>query len=373
MPEQRPDLVVGRLRRRLCLAVLVITCTTHFGIALPLLLANPEIYSSLARQRLAFAILVAVLVVAGARILRDRPLGWSRWVMVAAVFIASALATTGIPPADLVAEEEWSYGVIGWFLLLLTVEHSATTAAILLGLYTFVSFAQLVLVGQPHLIVDLVVVSTIVLGCELPVLAAAITLKRVASTALAAAADAERTGTADAIAEHLHADRRSRYADLGTTCIPLLTELAAGTADLADDRVRAAYAVAAARTRRLIVEHDDVEDPLTHELRACLDLAERNGVAVYLGTHGDRPTPPLRVRRALTEPVVRLMATAVSQARVTVLGTPTAVTVSVIADVGPEEPTGGQPSPDAGQEGIIVTWLADGPRVWLEATWQAEN
>ncbi|WP_158843688.1 hypothetical protein [Saccharothrix deserti] len=372
MTEQGRDLVVDRLRRGLRLATLAIAVTTQFAFALPLLVANQEIYLSPAREALAFAILTAVAIAAGVRVLRDRPLGRSRWIMVAAVFTASVLATTGIPAAELMSEAEWSYGVIGWFGLLLLVDHSAVAPAVFLGAHTVVGFAQLILVGQHREVADLVVVTAVVLGCELPVLAAAMALRRLAVTASAAAGRAERVRTADAIAEHLHSDRRSRYADLATTTVPLLTDLTTGSADLGDERVRNAYAVAAARLRRLFAEHDEVVDPLLHELRACVDLAERNGVVVYLGTCGDRPTPPPAVRRALTEPALRIMATATSEARVTVLGSPAGVAVSVVART--DEVVVNEPEPVAADDtGVTVTRLVDGANVWVEATWRTTD
>jgi hypothetical protein len=218
--------------------------------------------------------------------------------------------------------------------------------------------------------VTLVVVTAVVVGCEMSVLVAAMALRGLAARSAAAAERVARLRTADAIAEQLHADRRARYADLATSTVPLLTDLKTGAADLSDDRVRSRYAVAAARLRRLFAEHDEVVDPLVHELRACLDLAERNGIAVYLGTCGEHPTPPLAARRALTEPVLRALADAGTRARVTVLGSADGVTVSVVADARevPEpdpEPTGG--------DGVTVTRLVDGKEVWVEATWQART
>ena len=357
--------VAGNVFRGLRLATLAITVGTLFGLALPLLLANPDVDRSLTQQVLAFAILTAVAAVAGAQVVRDRPLGRVRWVLVVAVFTASVLATTGIPAAELMSEAEWSYGVIGWFGLLVLVDHSAAAAAVFLGVHTAGSFTQLVVAGQGADAADLVVVTAIVLGCEMSVLAAAMALRSLSDTAATALRRAESTRTADAIAEQLHTDRRSRYADLATTTVPLLAELKTGAADLADDRVLAGYAVAAARLRRLFAEHDEAVDPLLHELRACLDVAERNGVPVYLGTCGEYPTPPLAARRALTEPVLRALAATRSPARVTVLGSPDGVTVSVLADAVAEEPPGGA--------GVTVTRMVDGPRVWVEATWQART
>ncbi|MEU4641549.1 hypothetical protein [Micromonospora sp. NPDC023814] len=374
MAEPVPYLMAGKLLRGLRLATLAIAVTTLFGFALPLLVTSSETYSSLTRQALAFAILTVVAVVAGVRILRDEPLGRPRWVLVVAVIAAAALATTGIPAAELMSEEEWSYGVIGWFGLLLLVDRSVVAAAIFLGGYTVASLAQLALVGQRHETADMVVVTAIMLGCELPVLAGAMALRGLVATSSAAAAGAERVRTAEAIAEHLHADRRSRCADLTAMSIPLLADLANGSADLGDERVRSAYAVAAARLRRLFAEHDEAADPLLHELRACLDLAERNGVAIYFGACGAWPTPPLAVRRALTDPALRIMAYATSEARVTVRGSAASVTVSVLADLWVGEPAGIDPLGGAAvHRGVTVTRLVDGPKVWVEATWRPQG
>ncbi|MEE6261534.1 hypothetical protein [Plantactinospora sonchi] len=374
MGEPTSYVMASRLMRGLRLATLAITVAVLFGFALPLLLGSPETYRSLAQQVVAFTLLTAVAVVAGVQILRDRPLGRPRWVMVAAVCAAAVLATTGIPPAELMSEEEWSYGVIGWFGLLVLMDYSTRAAAVFLGAHTVASFGQLALVGQGHETADLVVVAAIVLGGELPVLAGAMALRGLVETASTAAAAAERVRTAEAVAEHVHADRRGRYAELATTSVPLLAALAAGSADLADERVRADYAVAAARLRRLFAEHDEVSDPLVHELRACLDLAERNGVAVHLGTCGEWPTPPLAVRRALTEPALRILSVAVSRARVTVRGSPTSVTVSVLADARIGGSAGyAAESTAVDRGGVVVTRLVDGPKVWVEATWQARD
>lgn len=374
MAEPVSHLMAGKLLRGLCLATLAITVTTLFGLALPLLVTGWETYSSPARQVLAFTILTVVAVVAGVRILRNEPLGRPRWVLVAAVIAAAALATTGIPAAELMSEEEWSYGVIGWFGILLLVDRSVVGAAVFLGVYTVASFAQLALVGQRHETADLVVVTVIMFGCELPVLAGAMALRDLVATSSAATADAERARTAEVIAEHLHADRRLRYADLATTSIPLLADLTTGSVNLGDERARSAYAVAAAQLRRLFAEHDEAADPLLHELRACLELAERNGVAVYLGTCGEWPTPPLAVRRALTEPALRIMANATSDVRVTVLRSTTGVTVSLLAGADASERSGSDPGHGvAVDSGVTVTRLVDGSKVWVEATWQPKG
>ncbi|TDP97542.1 hypothetical protein [Labedaea rhizosphaerae] len=366
------DLVVDTLVRPLRLVVLAISTVLLVGFALLLPLAEPAPEDWITRQAIAFALLAVVDVVAAVAVLRDRTIGRVRWVLAAAVFTAAALTTAGVPGPQLMTKASWSYVTLGWFLLLVLIEHSTRAAAVLLGAFTAATFVQLVVVGQGARVADLVVVSTLALGYEMSVLAVATASRRIATTAVDAAAREEQARTADAIAEHLHADRRRRYAELADSTVPLLRALTDGTADLRDPRARAEYAVAAARLRRLFAEHDEVVDPLLHELRACLDLAERKGVDVYLGACGSHPEPPLAVRRALTEPVVRVMAGARTSARVTVLGSPTGVTVSVVTDVA--DGVAAEPEPAARTDvGVLVTSLVDGQEVWVEATWQAPS
>jgi hypothetical protein len=356
------------------LIILVISAVLMVGFALLLPLADPVPHDWITHQVVAFALLAAVDIVAGVAVLRNRPIGLPRWILLTAVCTAAALATTGVPAEQLMVKAEWCYVTIGWFLLLTLMDHSTVAAAVSLGVFTIGSFVQLVVVGQGREIADLAVVTTIVLGSELVVLAIASAVHRIAATAADATAREEQARTADAIAEHLHVDRQSRYAELATSTVPLLRALTSGSADLNDPGVRADYALAATRLRRLFAEHDEALDPLLHELRACLDLAERKGVAVYLGVCGEHPNPPLAVRRALTEPALHAMATASTRARVTVIGSPGGVTVSVVADGAAAEP-----EPLAGNDvgvdvGVSVTRLVDGPdgsEVWVEATWHA--
>lgn len=367
MSETGRTLVVSNLMRVLRVVVLAVSAVLLVGFALLLPLVEHDVEGWVARQVVAFALMAAVGVVAGVAVLRDRPVGPVRWLLVAAVFAAVALTTVGVPAEHLMTKASWCYVTLGWFLVLVLIDHSTGAAAVALGALTAVEFGQLVVVGAGDRAADLLVESTLAFGYQLSVLAVATALRRVAGTAVDAAARAEQARTADAIAEHLHADRRSRYAQLAGSTVPLLRALTDGTADLRDPRARADYAVAAARLRRLFAEHDEVVDPLLHELRACLDLAERKGVAVYLGVRGEHPTPPLRARRALTEPVMRALAGTGTWARVTVLGSTGGVTVSVVADGVPadEEP------PAGADVGVHVTRLVDGSEVWVEATWQA--
>ncbi|MBN6034755.1 hypothetical protein [Amycolatopsis sp. 195334CR] len=354
------ELTVSKLFRVLRLATLLITAVTLFGLNLPLLLANAEVYRSFAVEVAAFAVLTGVAVFAGVRIWRDRPLGRSRWPALALVFAASVAAVFAVPPELVITEAEWSYGTIGWFCLLLLADHRFAAVLVALGAHQLFSFAQLILVGQADRlsVAGLATVTILVLGYQLTVAASTAALSRLARLAQQTAAQEERTRTTEAVADQLHRDRRTRFEELAVTTVPLLARLAAGT----PVRDRASYAVEAARMRRLFAETDDVDDPLLHELRACAEVAERKGVTVFLGTWGDRPELPVRVRRALTEPVVACLAGTVAEARVTVLGTPGTATVSVVTDAPP-------PAPLASSGQITVTHRESGGRHWVEAAW----
>jgi hypothetical protein len=216
-------------------------------------------------------------------------------------------------------------------------------------------------VGDRDAVASALLFSAGFLAYQLGITFADTLLRRMAITVAVAAKLEERLRTAQAVAEHLHRDRRERYASLDT--VPLLTGLAAGLLDPADEQVRTRCAVEAGRMRRLFAEQDEVADPLLHELRACVDAAERRGVTVYLGSCGRRPEVPLRVRRALTEPVLAVLATARSYTRVTVVGSPESVTVHAVAD-------GGRPEPPRSREVAVSTLTMEG-RHWVEATWQA--
>lgn len=366
MSEQ--NTTVAALFRKLCLAVALIAVISLFGLALPLLLANPSFYDSFPLQLLAFSALLVVTGVATWFHWRERSLGVQRWALLAVVAVASVIAVTGVPAGQLTSEAEWSYGIVGWVAILVLLDHSAAAVLAYLAVHTLAGLAQVIVVGVD--IPGMVVVTVLVLGYQLPVVTVAVALRRYAAMADRAARTAADLRTAEAIARRLREDRAARYADLATTTVPLLTELAAGRTDLTDERVRGRYVVEAARMRRLFAERDeDVTDPLLHELRACVDLAERKGVTVYLGTCGDQPpTPPAQVRRALTEPAMRTLAAAASQAKVTVLGSAGGITVSVVADA-PAEPLPDPPGSDSG-EAVTVTQLVDSDRVWVEATWQ---
>ncbi len=359
------DIAQTKLLRGLGLATTAITLVQLFVLTLPLLIANSSVYRPLVVEIVAFVLLTAVILSAGVFVWRERPFGWARWVLLGALAIAAAMALIGVPPAYLTEAAEWSFGVICWTGLLLLLDKGFLAVLAFLAGHLAMRVGLLAAVGgadRPS-VVGASIFTSVFLVIQLAVAFAAVLLRRMATVATDAVRDEERVRLGEAVAEQLHRDRQERFAGLET--VPLLTGLAAGVLDPADERVRVRCAVEASRMRRLFAENDEAADPLMHELRACLDIAERKGVVVHLATCGSWRQPPVRVRRALTEPVLASLAAATSEARVTVIGTPATVTVSVVTDGDPAQPAG------ESSGGITVSRLDHGGRHWVEATWRA--
>jgi hypothetical protein len=283
-----------------------------------------------------------------------------RWVLVAAVLAASVLGTVSVPAGLRLGFAHWSEGDAAWTIVLVLLD---SRFAVLVGVLAAQYAMIFALSGAAAIaLADVVNATVIVLGYQVSVGIVAAALRPVAVTAAATAHQQERLRTAQAVADQLHRDRAARYADLAATTAPLLAGLAGGTADPGAPEVRRACAVEAARMRRLFA--GDPDDPLSHELRACVELASRNGIAVHYAERGVKPVVPEAVRRALTEPAVTALATAASSARLTVIGSPEAVTVSVVADA-PTDLVAPLSSPE-----VDMSTRVDGDRVWIKATWR---
>ncbi|MBB5078603.1 hypothetical protein [Nonomuraea endophytica] len=202
------------------------------------------------------------------------------------------------------------------------------------------------------------------LGFPLCVAVVASVLRGLGAAAATSRREIERVRVAEAVAAETHRRRRQRFTELSATTVPLLEGLADGSLRPGDPVVQRSCAIEAARMRRLFAETDTVANPLLHELRHCIDVADRKGVVVELDARGRWPAPPVAVRRDLTEAVVVVLATAASRARVTVVGSAELVSVSVVADSGEVDvPTPVTP-------GVGVEALKNGNTVWMEAQWQ---
>jgi hypothetical protein len=363
------DLPEAKLQHGLRLAIVTIALTHLLVLGLPSMLAHATVYRPLTVELVAFVLVAAVLIGIGVIVWQEHPFGRWRWILFGALFVAAVLALVGIPPRYLTEAPEWTFGLVCWAGMLLLLDYGFVAVVCFLAGHLLARLGLLAVIGESSSasVIAALLFTAGALAYQIGITLAATLLRRMADAVAKVVRDGERLRTADAVAERLHRDRQERYAGLDT--VPLLTGLAAGVLDPADDRVRIRCAVAAGQLRRLIAERDEAPDPLVHEVLACVDTAERRGVTVYFGTCGRRQVPPLPVRRALTEPVLTALVTARSQARVTVIGSPEAVTVSVVADGDPPSEPPAEMSPASG---VTVTRLTHDGRHWVEAMWQTE-
>ncbi len=110
-------------------------------------------------------------------------------------------------------------------------------------------------------------------------------------------------------------------------------------------------------------------DPLVHELSACVDVAERRGLAVSLAVSGETVPVPTAVRRELTGPVITALSAARSRARVSLLRTDEEVRVAVVADT---DVAGAADLTTLDSLGVDVAWYAHGEQTRMEARWRPD-
>ncbi|MFC9971706.1 sensor histidine kinase [Spirillospora sp. NPDC127200] len=362
------SLTSRRLLRCLRLTALAAVAALLLAAELPTLLLRMGEYRWPAVHWAAFAASAAAVAVCAVLVARGGSLDRWRWPVLAVTAAAGLAVAAAVPPAHLGTWAQWAQGNAGWFAVVLLTGRRLALLPLFWAAEAGLTLA--LLDGAPGTASPAAALTACLVSWvnQAGVALASVALHRVAGSVAARAAEEERARTQEAVQEQLHRDRRDRYAALAGTAVPLLTGLASGALDPGDPGVRRACSVEAARMRRLMAERDTVADPLLHELQACIDVAERHGVAVCLATRGDRPALPPSVRRALTEPALAVLATAASTARVSVVGSvagPAAeLTVCVVADA---------PARREHREGgeVTVTTRTIEDRVWMEARWRS--
>ncbi|WP_157239403.1 sensor histidine kinase [Catenuloplanes japonicus] len=358
------EVIATSFQRGLRWAVIVMSLAILTLLDLPRMLASRASYEQFWPQLVTWSGLVAVVLVVAAATWRDRPLGRWRTPLIVLVFALAALATWSVRPEYLLGPAHWSEGDAGWPLVLLMMGARVPVFAVVLLAQYLMTFGQAALAWDAALSVAGAISATwAVLTYQLAIAMIAAVLRGMAASSARALHAAERERTAEAVDRHLHEDRTGRLAALAATAVPLLEGLASGGLDPGDESVRSACEAEAARMRRLMAEDTGL---FFHELRACVEEAERNGVAVSFTEFGTFPalTPP--VRRRLIEPAIAALATAQGRARLSVTGTRETVTVSVVAACL-------QPPPAPDRDGVRRSTVADGDRFWIQATWQGDQ
>ncbi|MFG3509512.1 hypothetical protein ACGF5F_28875 [Streptomyces sp. NPDC047821] len=373
MREPLTEQISDRLRDGARLAGLGILAAIHVGLALPALLSRLSAYPRPWLQLAAFGLLSLVLVGLSAGAARGRRGGQGGGPRSAAhlwpaaglgcVVLASAAATSDLPGAYFLGTLHWSFLEAGWFGVVLLMDRPLALTWAFLGGHLAITFAQLLLNGLPprQEAAGMAVSALAVCGFQVAMAVGARLLRDCARSASTALREQERLHTEAAVAEHLHHDQRDRYQALNATVLPLLAGLADGSLDPRDDEVRRRCALEAAKLRRLFAENDYAADPLVHELRAGIDVAERNGVGVQLAVRGAPAELPRGLRRALIEPVLAALAAADRTARATVVRGGGRVRVGVVID----EPAARIPATATDQ--VRVRTVSDEGRLWVEA------
>jgi len=365
--------VAGRFLRSLRAAVLLVTSVLLLFWQLPTVVALAAVYRPLWVEAGALGVLALVAVVAAPVVLRDRPWGPARWPLLVAAQLAVLAATAAVPASALIGPPHWAWEVYGWYALVLAMDRPGLWAGCV-AVHLLLTVAQVAGAGrgQPRTLVGMAVVALVVGSWQLSILLTARALEWVAACADRRAEQEAALRTAESVAEQLHRDRTERYAALADSTLPLLAGLATRRISPDDPQVQLACRIEASRLRRLFAENDDVAHPLEHELRACIDVAERRGVAVDLAVRGRQPDLPRSVRRALADRAIAALATAEVSARVTVVCRDDSVVLSVIVP-GPEGAGEGSAPPPPGttdpEEPLDVSWFDTAGGTWLEAAW----
>jgi hypothetical protein len=370
MLASETDVLIARLTRMTRLLVVAVTLAVLGGLELPVLVANHGAYPHRGPQFLAFGLFTAVALTEVGNALTGRTWGRWRWPLCALVLAASVAATATVRPDDLLGIEHWSFGAVGWVLVLLTYGEPIPAFLGLLAVHYALTIGQVVPAGTAAPTLAGALNQTMlaaVFQCGACVLTAG--LHRAAVTAANAWSAGEQARTGAEVASRLHSDRVARYRELSTTTVPLLAGLAAGTLDPAADDVRRSCAIEAARMRRLFADTAAVPDPLVHHLLACLDLAERRGVAVTFAVRGDAVPVPRAVRLALTEAAAAALATARHKARVTLVRADATITVSVVSDA-VDELTAAVSRTDLAVAGVTASTVVHEGQVRVASVWK---
>ncbi len=369
MADEPAELVERGYTRGTAIAVVVIVVIWHLGNDLPSTLTTWSAYRWPVLVAACWLVFAALTGACGWYLLRrDGRLPLSGLVL--GLLLADSLAVDVSSPGRMLTQSNWAWGAVGWLALIVFWRRSILGMALFLAVNAAVTLVVLVpdaefgRVGVSRWL--MIVVGTVAL--QLGLSGAVRALRTAAEWSARASAAQAATATRRAAAEELHLARRQRYEVLRKGAADVLAELGYG-ADPADVRLRHRCAAEAARLRRLVVETDDISDPLVHELRACADIAERKGVIVDLVIAGQVPPLPVAVRRALTEAPIAVLAAARGAARITVTVGGGLVAVSVVADTewDPDAITE-VIAPESGDGAPEVESFRDGDRLWVQAS-----
>jgi hypothetical protein len=355
----------GRYQRAFTIAVVFLVALWHLAGAGGQLLHNRSAYGSFAFQAAMWLVMALAIAAGSVLVLRGTPGRGPAWAVAVTALVASTAAAAASPAGQMLAVN-WSWGTAGWTGVLVLLRRRFTELAWFLAAEALAILGVQVRDGLNRTdlagFLALLAWST---GAQVAVAAGVKALDAAAGQAAAAARREHAARERAATAEIIRAARHARWLTLQVSAVPLVAELAAGTADPGDAQVRIRCAVQAARLRRLLAESDEVPGSLVHELHASADVAERRGVTVEIETAGPLPQVPGPARRVITDAAIAILTAARSQARITLAAVASGIAVSFVADTGAAVRL-----PAAGQ-GVVIEQQQDDGMLWAEARWNS--
>jgi hypothetical protein len=373
-PAAQPAAVMsGRYQRAFTIAVVFLVAGWHLAGAGGQLMHDRPAYGSFAFQGVMWLVMALAITAGTVLVLRGEP-GWVPAWAVAVIALAASTAAAAASPAGQMLAVNWAWGSAGWTGVLVLLRRRFAELAWFLAAQALATVGVLVANGLHRLdLAGFFAVLAWSTGAQVAVAAGVRALDIAAGQAAAAARSEDAALERAATAEIVQVARRARWLTLQEGALPLVAELAAGTADPGDEQVRLRCAVQAARLRRLLAESDDVAGSLLHELHASADVAERRGVAIQVETAGSLPPVPAPVRRVVTDAAIAILTAARSHARITLVAVQPAgsagsagIAVSFVAD------TGALVRLPAGGEGVAIEQQQDGGLLWAEARWNSQ-
>jgi hypothetical protein len=362
---QPTALLSGRYQRAFTVAVVFLVAGWHLAGAGGQLLHDRQSYASFAFQG-AMWLVMALAIGAGSVLVLRGSLGWRQAWALAVIAAAAGTAAAAASPAGQMLAVNWAWGSAGWAGVLLLLRRRFSELACFLAALALSTLSVQLWDGLHRTdLAGFLAVFAWSTGAQVAVAAGVRALDVAADQAAAAARSEVAARERAATAELIRFARHARWLVLQESAVPLVAELAAGTANPGDPQVRVRCAVQAARLRRLLAEGDEVPGPLVHELHASADVAERRGVAVEIETAGPLPQVPGPARRVITDAAIAILTAARSKARITLATVAAGIAVSFVADTGVVVRL---PAPG---EGVAIEQQQDGGMLWAEARWNS--
>jgi hypothetical protein len=355
----------GRYQRAYTIAVLFLVVGWHLGGAGGQLLHNRSAYSSFAFQGAMWLAMALAITVGSVLVLRGEP-GWLPAWAVAVTALAASTASAAASPAAQMLAVNWAWGSAGWMGVLVLLRRRFVELACFLAAEALATLGVQVWDGLHRAdLAGFLAVLAWSTGAQVAIAMGVRALGVAAGQAAAAVQSEHAARDRAATAEIIRTARRARWLTLQESAVPLIAELAAGTADPGDAQLRIRCAVQAARLRRLLAEGDEVPGSLVHELHASADVAERRGIVVEIETAGVLPQVPGPARRVITDAAIAILTAARSRTRITLATVAAGIAVSFVAD------TGAIVGLPAAGDGVVIEHQQDGGMLWAEARWNS--